>query len=58
MLTTPWTSYHVVAVAVNLAQHVEQEGVHIVVQCLVVQKQLGQQAQVLAVHPVLLAINL
>lgn len=35
---------------VHLTEHVEEEGVHVVVQRLVVQEQLGQQAQVLAVH--------
>ena len=35
---------------VVLAEDVEQEGVHVVVQCFVVQEQLGQQAQALAVH--------
>jgi hypothetical protein len=39
-----------VAAAVPFTQHVEQEGVNVIVQGLVVQEQLGQQAQVLAVH--------
>ena len=37
-------------VLIVLAQHIEQEGVHVVVQGFVVQEQLGQQAQALAVH--------
>ncbi len=40
---------HVTAVAISLRHHVEEEGLDIVVQRLVVEKQLGQQTQVLAV---------
>lgn len=43
---------------IALAQDVKQEQVHIVVQRLVVQEQLGEVAQVLAVHALLLAIDL
>jgi carbon starvation protein CstA len=48
----------VCAARICLAQHVEQEEVHIIVQRLVVQEQLGQVAQVLAVLLLLAAINL
>ena len=41
-----------------LAQHVEEEEVDIIVQGLVVQEQLCQVAQVLAVELLLLAVNL
>lgn len=37
------------ALAVVLCENVEEEGLHIVVQRLVVQEQLGQQTQVLTV---------
>lgn len=37
-------------IGVFLCQHIEEKGVHIIVQGLVVQEQLGQQAQALAVH--------
>mmetsp|Transcript_26858 Transcript_26858/g.46853 ORF Transcript_26858/g.46853 Transcript_26858/m.46853 type:complete len:210 (-) Transcript_26858:65-694(-) len=43
---------------VHLAQHVEQERVHVVVERLVVQEELGEQAQVLAVELVGLAVHL
>lgn len=36
--------------AVHLGHDVEEEGVRVVVQCLVVQEQLGQQAQMLRVR--------
>ena len=36
------------ALLVNLTQDVEQERLHVKIQGLVVQKQLGQQAQILA----------
>ena len=36
-------------IVIHLAEDVEQEGVHVEVQRLVVQEQLGEQAQVLAV---------
>ncbi len=39
-----------VAVLPALAHDVEEEGVHVVVQRLVVQEELGEQAQILAVH--------
>ena len=37
------------SLAVHLGQQVENEGLHVEVQRLVVQEQLGQQAEVLAV---------
>ena len=43
---------------ITLAQNVEQEGIHIIVQSFVVQEQFAEQAQALAVHLVLLAIHL
>jgi len=43
---------------VDLAQHVEQEQVHVIVQRLVVQEQLGQEGQVLAEVLLLLAVHL
>lgn len=43
---------------VPFSQHVEEEGLHIKVQCLVLQEELGHEAQVLAVHLVLLPVNL
>mmetsp|Transcript_13381 Transcript_13381/g.54027 ORF Transcript_13381/g.54027 Transcript_13381/m.54027 type:complete len:489 (-) Transcript_13381:661-2127(-) len=49
---------HVVALGVNLAQHVKQKRLHVVIQRLVVQEQLREQAQVLAVHPRLPAVHL
>ena len=43
---------------VTLAHHVEEEGVGVVVESLVVQEQLGQQAQILGVSLVLPPVNL
>lgn len=43
---------------VDLAKHEEHEGVYVVVKRLVIQEQLGEQAQVLAVHFVRLAVHL
>ena len=42
---------------VALAHHIEQEGVCVVVQGLMVQEQLGQQTEVLGIHFVFTAIN-
>ena len=39
-------------------EHVEEEGLHVVIEGLVVQEELGQQAEVLAVHLAHGAINL
>ena len=44
--------------AVPLTQDIEQEWVHIIVQCLVVKEKLAQQTKALTVHLVLLAVNL
>ena len=44
--------------SITLAQNVEEEGVHIIVESFVVQEQFAEQAQALAVHLVLLAIHL
>lgn len=44
--------------AVVLGQDVEEEGLYIVVEGLMVQKQLGQQAQVLTVDCAHISINL
>jgi hypothetical protein len=45
------------ATLVDLREDVEQEGLDVVVQRLVVQKQLGEEAQVLAVYGVVLAVH-
>ena len=44
--------------AVPLSQHVEEERLHIKVEGLVLQEELGHEAEVLAVHLVLLPIHL
>lgn len=46
------------AFAVILCQDVEKEGLHIIVQSLVVQEELGQQTQVLTVDCAHVAIDL
>ena len=46
------------ALLVDLAEDVEEEGDDVEVEGLVVEEELGQQAQVLAVQPVLPAIHL
>ena len=51
-------AHDVAPALIRLREHVEQEQVHVVVQRLVVQEQLGQEAQVLAVHLLLAAVNL
>ena len=43
---------------IALTQHIKQEQVHVIEQRLVIQKQLGQIAQVLAEQLFLLAVNL
>jgi len=43
---------------VALCQNIEKEGLHVVVQSLVVQEQLGQKAEILAVDLRLLAVDL
>ena len=43
---------------VNLAEDVEEEGVDVEVEGLVVEEQLGQKAEVLAVQLVVAAVNL
>lgn len=48
----------VIAITVHFTKDVEQEWIHIIVECLVVQEQLAEQAEVLAVHLVGLAVNL
>ena len=49
-------SHEVAACVVCLSHDIEQEGLHVVVQRLVVEEQLGQQTQILAVDLVLLAV--
>ena len=49
---------HVCSFAVPLGQHVEEERLHVKVQSLVLQEELCHEAQVLAVHLVLLPIYL
>ena len=51
-------AHDVVAAVVHLAHHVEEEGVRVVVERLVVQEELGQQAQVLGVVLVLASVYL
>mmetsp|Transcript_19883 Transcript_19883/g.50441 ORF Transcript_19883/g.50441 Transcript_19883/m.50441 type:complete len:448 (-) Transcript_19883:704-2047(-) len=51
-------AHHVRAALVDLAQDVEQEEVDVVVERLVVEEQLGQEAQVLAERLLALAVNL
>ena len=43
---------------VHLCQHVEQEGLHIKVESLVVKKELGKEAEVLAVDLVVTSVRL
>lgn len=42
---------------VPLNEHVEEKWLHIKVECLVLQEQLGHEAEVLAVHLVLFPVN-
>mmetsp|Transcript_9408 Transcript_9408/g.25476 ORF Transcript_9408/g.25476 Transcript_9408/m.25476 type:complete len:234 (+) Transcript_9408:1227-1928(+) len=51
-------SDNMMPVLVDLAQHVEQERIHVIIERLVVQEQLGQQTQVLTVNLGLPAIHL
>mmetsp|Transcript_41598 Transcript_41598/g.106452 ORF Transcript_41598/g.106452 Transcript_41598/m.106452 type:complete len:349 (+) Transcript_41598:700-1746(+) len=51
-------AHHVVPRGVVLREDVEQEGVHVVVERLVVQEELGEVAQVLAVHLLLAPVHL
>ena len=46
------------ALLVHLSQDVEEEWLHIKVECLVVQEELGHEAEVLAVDLVVTAIHL
>ena len=46
------------ALRVALRHDVEEEGLHVEVQCLVVEEELGHEAQALAVHLVQLSIHL
>lgn len=46
------------ALAVVLCQHVEEERLHVIVQRLVIQKELGQQTQVLTVDSADIPIHL
>ena len=43
---------------IDLGHDVEVEGIDVVVQSLVIEEELGQEAKILAVHTVVLAINL
>lgn len=47
-----------VFVIFDLTEHVEEEDTHILMQVLVVEEELGEESQVLAVDWVLVAINL
>lgn len=48
----------VAAFAIVLSEDVEKEGLHIIIQGLVVQEQLGQQTQVLTVDCAHVPVNL
>lgn len=48
----------VTAFCISQRHHIEQKRLDVIVQCLVVEEKLGQQAQVLAVRFVSLAIHL
>ncbi len=50
--------YSSAPLCIALAKNVEEEWVHIIVQRLVIQEQLAEQAQALTVNLVLLAIHL
>lgn len=43
-------SYKMAASIVSFSHHIEEERLHIVVQCFVVQEEFGKQAQVLAIN--------
>ena len=51
-------SHNVAAVAVRDGHHIEQERLHIIVEGFVVQKGLGNQAEILTILFVLLPANL
>lgn len=51
-------TYQMIALPVVLGQHVEQKRLHVVIQRLVVQKQLRQQTKVLTVNLVCVAVHL
>jgi hypothetical protein len=48
----------VVLVVLNFAQHIEEENTHILVQVLVVEEQLRQKGEVLAIDGILVAVDL
>jgi hypothetical protein len=48
----------VILVVLDFAEHVEKEDAHVLVQVLVVQEQLRQEGQVLAVDWVLIPVDL
>lgn len=47
-----------VLVVLNFAQHIEEENTHILVQVLVVEEQLRQKGEVLAIDGILVAVDL
>ena len=49
--------YHVTTTGVALRHDVEQEWLHVEIQCLVVEEQLGQQTEVLSVLLVALPVH-
>lgn len=51
-------TYQMITLPVVLGKHVEQKRLHVVVQCLVVQKQLRQQTQILTVDLVCVTVHL
>ena len=50
--------HNVAALFVHLCQNVEEKWLHIKVQCLVVQKEFGQQTEILAADLVVTAVHL
>lgn len=46
------------ALTVILCEHVEEEGLHVIIQRLMVQEELGQQAQILTVYCADISIHL
>lgn len=46
------------AFTVILCEYIEEEGLHVIVQCLMVQEEFGQQAQILTVYCADISIHL
>ena len=58
MLLLAEVAHQVTALPVVLGQHVEQEGLHVVVEGLVVQEELDQETEVLTIDLVRVAVHL